>query len=97
NTGQGGTTATGGAGSGGAPGSGGQSGSGGAVGTGGRSGSGGTGAGGGAGGSAGQCAASTAVDPSSTSIAGTWDFTPAGGTKRTIQVPGGGWLKQGIT
>jgi hypothetical protein len=37
------------------------------------------------------------VDPSSTSIAGTWDFTPAGGSKRTIQVPGGGWLKQGIT
>jgi hypothetical protein len=32
-----------------------------------------------------------------TSIAGTWDFTPAGGSKRTIQVPGGGWLKQGIT
>jgi hypothetical protein len=30
------------------------------------------------------------------SIAGTWDFTPAGGSKRSIQVPGGGWLKQGI-
>lgn len=45
----------------------------------------------------GQCAASTASDPSSTSIAGTWDFTPAGGSKRTILVPGGGWLKQGIT
>jgi hypothetical protein len=51
----------------------------------------------GAGGSAGgQCEATMATDPSSTSIAGTWDFTPAGGSKRTIQVPGGGWLKQGI-
>jgi len=93
-------------GSGGAVGTGGRSGSGGAGagggggsgGTGGQSGVGGKMGSGGAGGSAGgQCAASTAADPSSTSIAGTWDFTPAGGSKRTIQVPGGGWLKQGIT
>jgi hypothetical protein len=56
------------------------------------------GASGSVGGSAGgQCAASTSPDSTSTSIAGTWDFTPAGGSKRTIQVPGGGWLKQGIT
>jgi hypothetical protein len=26
-----------------------------------------------------------------------WDFTPSGGTKRSIQVPGGGWAKQGIS
>jgi hypothetical protein len=38
----------------------------------------------------------TAADPYSMSIAGTWDFTPAGGTKMSIQVPGGGWVKQGI-
>jgi glycosyl hydrolase family 2 len=31
------------------------------------------------------------------SLAGTWDFTPAGGTATTIQVPGGGWAKQGFT
>jgi hypothetical protein len=80
----GGRIGSGGANAGGSTGSGGQAGSGGA--------SGGVDAGAG-----GQCATSTAVDPSSTSIAGTWDFTPAGGSKRTIQVPGGGWLKQGIT
>ena len=31
------------------------------------------------------------------SLAGTWDFTPAGGTPTQIQVPGGGWSKQGFT
>jgi hypothetical protein len=43
-----------------------------------------------------QCGPSTVVEPFSTSIAGTWDFTPAGGAKRTLQVPGGGWAKQGV-
>jgi hypothetical protein len=47
-------------------------------------------------GAAGACPAPTGADPSTTSIAGTWDFTPAGGSKRSIQVPGGGWFKQGI-
>ena len=60
-----------------------------------------TGSGGASGGidasAGGSCAASTAADPTTTSIAGTWDFTPSGGAKRTITVPGGGWLKQGIT
>lgn len=84
---------------------------GGAVGTGGNSSTGGsTGAGGGSGGTAaggtsgaaggvsggGTCGASTASEPFSKSIAGTWDFTPASGAKRSIQVPGGGWFKQGI-
>jgi hypothetical protein len=68
----------------------------GATGAAGRAGSG--GASGGAGGTVGgQCAMSPPSDPFSTSIAGAWDFTPAGGTKRSIQVPGGGWLKQGIS
>ncbi len=82
--------------------------SGGQSGTGGRSGAGGsnsdggpTGSGGTSGGidasAGGSCAASTAADPTTTSIAGTWDFTPSGGAKRTITVPGGGWFKQGIT
>src|SRR3712207_5699241 len=30
------------------------------------------------------------VDPS-----GTWSFTPKGGRRTTIEVPGGGWVKQG--
>ena len=89
------------AGQGGAVGSGGGStGSGGQLGSGGVSQVGAGGAGpavdAGAAGAGGQCEATMAIDPSSTSIAGTWDFTPAGGSKRTIQVPGGGWLKQGI-
>ena len=29
-------------------------------------------------------------------LSGLWQFTPEGGEKRTIAVPGGGWLKQGI-
>lgn len=29
-------------------------------------------------------------------LAGTWDFTPKNGQPTTIQVPGGGWLKQGF-
>ena len=30
-------------------------------------------------------------------LAGTWSFTPLGGAATTIQVPGGGWYKQGFT
>lgn len=30
-------------------------------------------------------------------LAGTWSFVPKGGTPTTIQVPGGGWHKQGFT
>lgn len=30
-------------------------------------------------------------------LSGTWSFTPLGGTATTIQVPGGGWYKQGFT
>ncbi len=29
-------------------------------------------------------------------LAGSWGFTPEGGERTTIQVPGGGWLKQGF-
>jgi hypothetical protein len=36
------------------------------------------------------------ADPYSASIAGTWSFTPAGGALTKIQVPGGGWIKQGF-
>ena len=109
--GQSGSAGVGGAGRGGAAGanagggtvtSGGQSGAGGANSDGGPTGTGGkTGSGGTSGGidasAGGSCAASTAADPTTTSIAGTWDFTPSGGAKRTITVPGGGWFKQGIT
>ena len=99
--GSGGTNAGGSTGSAGASSAGGQIGSGGtnaggSTGSGGQSGSGGV-SGGVDAGAGGQCAASTAADPSTTSIAGAWDFTPSGGAKRTIQVPGGGWLKQGIS
>ncbi|MGD0835938.1 MAG: glycoside hydrolase family 2 TIM barrel-domain containing protein [Polyangia bacterium] len=44
----------------------------------------------------GACANQATTDPYTTSIAGTWTFTPTGGTQTSIQVPGGGWLKQGI-
>jgi len=108
--GSGGANAGGGSGgSGGSTGAGGQTGAAGAGGIAGRAGTGGASAGGGATGSAGragsggvggggggQCGVATALDPFSTSIAGTWDFTPAGGTKRSLQVPGGGWFKQGV-
>ncbi len=30
-------------------------------------------------------------------LSGTWAFTPQGGSATTIQVPGGGWYKQGFT
>lgn len=30
-------------------------------------------------------------------LSGTWNFTPLSGTTTTIQVPGGGWYKQGFT
>jgi hypothetical protein len=33
----------------------------------------------------------------SVDLAGTWNFSPAGGTQTTISVPGGGWYKQGFT
>lgn len=104
--GQSGSAGTGGAGRGGAAGTnaGGNTATGGLSGTAGRSGAGGgisdggaSGAGGKAGTGGDSCAASTASDPTTTSIAGTWDFTPSGGAKRTITVPGGGWAKQGIT
>ena len=39
----------------------------------------------------------TDTDPYSVSIAGQWDFTPEGGTATKIQVPGGGWIKQGFS
>jgi hypothetical protein len=101
NTGSGGQSTTGGdKGSAGATASGGANSSGGATGSGGLAAVGGT-RGGSSGGidaaAGGSCVATTDADPSTTSIAGTWDFTPSGGAKRTIQVPGGGWLKQGIT
>jgi hypothetical protein len=35
-------------------------------------------------------------DPFSLSIAGEWQFTPEGQPATTIQVPGGGWVKQGF-
>ncbi len=36
------------------------------------------------------------MEPFSNSIEGTWNFTPTGGQATKIQVPGGGWFKQGI-
>jgi hypothetical protein len=81
---------------GGRSGAGGSNSDGGSTGVGGKTGSGGT-SGGIDASAGGSCAVSTAADPTTTSIAGTWDFTPSGGAKRTITVPGGGWLKQGIT
>jgi len=30
-------------------------------------------------------------------LSGIWNFTPFGGSATTIQVPGGGWYKQGFT
>jgi len=80
---------------GGSVGSGGNSPTAGATASGGSAGSAGT-AGTGVGGAGGGTCEAAKPDSSTTSIAGTWDFTPAGGSKRTIQVPGGGWLKQGI-
>ena len=49
----------------------------------------------GAGGGGGVCAAVTAGEQTS-SLAGTWTFTPSGAAATTIQVPGGGWLAQGF-
>ncbi len=82
-TGSGGQTGLGGSNAGGVTGSGGRTGSGGSVGPVDAS-------------AGGQCGPSTVAEPFSTSIAGAWDFTPAGGAKRTLQVPGGGWFKQGV-
>ncbi|HVY39037.1 MAG TPA: glycoside hydrolase family 2 TIM barrel-domain containing protein [Polyangia bacterium] len=91
------TAATGGSGTGGAAGGGA---GGGATGSGGKAASGGAagGSSGGSGGSGGgHCGDATASsEPLSKSLAGAWDFTPSNGAKRSIQVPGGGWLKQGI-
>jgi len=40
----------------------------------------------------------TTTDPLTTlDLSGTWDFDPDNGSATTIQVPGGGWLKQGFT
>ena len=55
-----------------------------------------SGTGGGGAGGATNCQTSPA-DPYSVSLAGQWDFTPTGGTATKIQVPGGGWVKQGFT
>ena len=79
-------------------GSGGTSTDGGASGSGGKTGSGGSsGTSVSIDGSAGSaCGPSVVAEPFSASIAGAWDFTPAGGAKRTLQVPGGGWAKQGV-
>lgn len=43
------------------------------------------------------CASPSVVDPFSMSIAGSWDFIPTGQAATKIQVPGGGWVKQGFT
>ncbi|MDP9001755.1 MAG: beta-galactosidase [Myxococcota bacterium] len=43
------------------------------------------------------CAALSVVEPFSMSIAGQWDFIPASQVATKIQVPGGGWVKQGFT
>ena len=84
------------AGRGGSGGAAGRGGGGGTAATAGAIGVGGRGGAAGQAGAAGGCVAQTSADPSTTSIAGTWDFTPAGGSKRSIQVPGGGWAKQGV-
>jgi len=59
----------------------------------------GTGAGGGGAGQGGARSVCNQAlqDPFSISIAGSWSFIPAGVGPTTIQVPGGGWLKQGVT
>jgi hypothetical protein len=55
-------------------------------------------AGGSIGNDAGVAACNPAIsDVHSSSIAGQWDFTPQGGAPAKIQVPGGGWIKQGFT
>ncbi|HEX3850781.1 MAG TPA: hypothetical protein VHW01_07425 [Polyangiaceae bacterium] len=66
------------------------------AGLGGSSGNGGGATGGAAAGAAASCGDMTMMEPSSKSLAGMWDFTPDGGQATKIQVPGGGWLKQGI-
>jgi hypothetical protein len=38
----------------------------------------------------------TPPETNSASLAGQWDFTPTGSAAAKIQVPGGGWLKQGF-
>lgn len=55
----------------------------------------GAGGGDGTGGGDGICALSTAGE-TVVSLAGAWDFTPAGGAATSIEVPGGGWLAQGF-
>jgi hypothetical protein len=98
-SGGGGTTGSGGQGP--APGSGGGSGSGGVAGTAGVAGtlgSGGTSGGAGAGGAgaAVACAVDDHQGEQTTSLEGTWTFTPTGGAPATIVVPGGGWVAQGM-
>ncbi|HEX3048907.1 MAG TPA: malectin domain-containing carbohydrate-binding protein [Bacillota bacterium] len=39
----------------------------------------------------------TANSLTTVNLSGTWTFTPQGGSATTIQVPGGGWYKQGFT
>ena len=56
---------------------------------------------GGAAGSVGDGGMMTCAQPTPdaqvVSLAGSWDFTPQGGTATKIQVPGGGWVKQGFS
>ena len=42
------------------------------------------------------CKAPVLEETPAVSIAGTWDFTPLAGARTQIQVPGGGWFKQGF-
>jgi len=51
----------------------------------------------GSGGASTTCDQPVIADPNSISIAGQWDFTPVGGAATKIQVPGGGWIKQGFS
>jgi len=45
-----------------------------------------------------QYAVLPTTDPVQTvDLSGTWNFTPDGSSQTTIQVPGGGWFKQGFT
>jgi hypothetical protein len=54
------------------------------------------GGGGGTGGGSVTCKAPVLEETPAVSIAGTWDFTPQGGARTQIPVPGGGWFKQGF-
>jgi hypothetical protein len=51
---------------------------------------------GGSGGMNAACGPIPVDEPLSKSLEGMWDFTPSGGQAGKIQVPGGGWVKQGF-